>query len=189
MRLSRAKKQKSRFKSYVTNFNNITIITMALFFLLGIIVGSIILNNISNDNFSEIFSSWSKFLETTSKPNIFESIIKYGKLIAVIWLCGFFKFGAFGIIFALFLKGISIGFTSSFIVASTGSIGIIFAAKLYLLQTAFLIPMCFTVGIIAIKFSLRKISPTYLTNKKYCLLALITLLGILILSLFDTMTT
>lgn len=185
MRISRVKRNKTVFKSKITNFNNIAIITMAVVFLLGIIVGAIILNTMSSNSLSQISSSWNMFLETTTKPNMFESFSKYAKIISLIWVFGFFKFGAVGIISVLFWKGMSVGFTSSFIVASTGSMGIIFISKLYLLQTTILIPLSFALGIIAVKFSLRKLSPTYLTHKKYCLLGLIQLMAILILSLID----
>ena len=126
-------------------------------------------------------------MENNIKPDIFGSIIKYGKIIGLIWLFGFFKFGVLGVVSVLFWKGISVGFTSSFIVASTGNIGVFFVAKLYLVQTALLIPMCFAVGITAIRFSLKPASNTCLTPKKYCVFGLIQLIGILTLSLFDAL--
>ena len=168
------------------NFNNIVIVTVSLVFAIGVVFGAFILNNVPDAEFARLFALWNGFLNNDSKGNIIESIFKYGKTILALWLCGFFKYGFLGIILLIFSKGLSVGFTSSFIIKTTGSSGIFFVSRLYLLQTLILIILCFSIGIAGTRFSLNKNSSTRKSDvKNYCLFGTFQLVGIIVLSLLD----
>jgi len=178
--MTRLRKRKKTFKSMIMNFNNIIAILMSLIFLIGTAIGTfiLILSDLPNTE-----ALWKGFTENN---NIFESIFKYGKIILAIWLCGFFKYGFIGTLAVIFIKGISIGYTSSFIIKLTGARGILFISKLYLLQTAILFLMCLITGIMSVKFSLRKTKNIgKIDARTYYSFGILQIIGIIFIALID----
>ncbi len=186
MRMTRIRKRKANFKSLIMNFNHIVIVIMSLIFIAGVISGAYTLNNMPPAEFTSLLSRWSDFLNSNSSAAITDSIFKYGKTTFIMWLCGFFKYGFIIILLLIFAKGVSIGFTSSFIIKTTGNEGIFFVSKLYLIQTFILILLCFLIGICGTRLSLSKNSTSQKYDlKNYFILGIFQVIGILFLSLID----
>ncbi len=184
MRMTRIRKRKACFKSIIMSLNNISIAFMGITFLIGSFIGSIMLNTIDSSDFNTLLTHWNSYLLSDSTNNIIENIFRYGKIPLAIWLCGLFKYGYLGILLLALKKGVSIGFTSSFIIKITGGKGILFISNLYFIQSFILILLCFLAGTIGTKYCLNKNQPARNYNiKNYTMFGIFLLISILFLSL------
>jgi len=166
------------------SFNNISIAFMGIAFIIGSLIGTIMLNTMETTDFNALLMSWNSYLLSDTANNIIENILKYGKTLIAIWLCGFFKYGYFGILLLTFKKGVSVGFTSSFIIKITGGKGILFISNLYLIQSFLLILLYFLAGTVGAKYSLSKTQPSKNHNiKNYIIFGIFLLIATLTLSL------
>ena len=186
MRLTRKRKKKNQFKSMVLKFDIAIISIIGVLFLFGTIIGSIILNTNESANLGDLTALWNNYLKSDENINFLENIFKYGRILFAIWFLGFFKYGFLGIPFLILLKGIGIGYTSSFIFKINSFYGFVLISKLTFIQSFLSILLCFIISLFALKYSLYKKYFNLSSYKKtYYSIFIVGFLGSLLISLFD----
>lgn len=156
---------------------------------IGITVGAIMANTIDGEKYDELSGFISGFIEnfstsTASKSDAFkEAIVKYGKILVLIWFFGFVTYGIFFIFLIIFMKGLSYGFTTALIVRQLGLNGLTYAAALYIPQNLILVPVYFCVSYFSINYILNSLNDRQKNSdtrfKEYVMVLL--LCGVLVL--------
>ena len=165
MRMTRIRKRKAKinkFKGIILNLDNLLYNVLSVIFAIGILIGIFILNLSQNDSMGQLFEFWKGFSDSNYTANFFKGFISYFKFIFGIFLCMFFKYGFLGIFLLLLIKGISIGFTSAFIIKYIGFSGISDILKFYFPQAFIMIFVCIAFG----AFSIRKSIVKYTKSQK-----------------------
>lgn len=117
----------------------------AICFILGIISGVVKANVLTADTFKSISNNLTVYISNLStlnfdKSQIFaECLVKYGKILLIIWFLGFIPPTAFISLLLIFAKGMSLGFTTGLLVRKLGFTGFFYACILYLPQNAVLV--------------------------------------------------
>ena len=150
MRTKRVVKKSRNFFGMVMEFNSLVIVVTAVIFALGVILGSIFLNSIDDSEFNYLFGLWEEAVGNNSGNVFFDKFLKCG-IVFLIWLCGFIKFGFIGVFFLIFTKGLSVGFTSSFIIKCMGTEGILEILRTYSLWNFAIIVLCFAISVFAVR--------------------------------------
>ncbi len=159
--------------------------------MFGILLGSVLANSLQEDNrqlltgfINKFFVNYN-FLNTDSSEIFRESFIKYGKIILIIWILAFISMGFVISGFIVFLKGISYGFTTAFLIITYGTKGIYYACFLYLLQNIILIPAYVFIMFASIKFVFKKNTETLDSFFEYTISMLISLACVIIVCLLE----
>lgn len=139
----------------------ILVIIICLCLFLGIILGAIGANNLSEVQYNELGSYLGSFIDGiknsgTTELILSDVILKYGKYVVMIWCCGFIAPGAVMVLVIIIFKGISYGFTTALLVKQYGQTGIKFAALSYLPQNIILIPAYIFIAYVSIEYILKK---------------------------------
>ncbi len=158
MRKGRILRRKKYLIKHI-DFNMLIFFTMAAVLLFGAVFGSAVANSMGEESFNRLSRFWNEFLFEGMPADrnfdiFYECIFKYGKFAFIIWLLGFISIGWVGIMLALFGKGVSVGFTTAFIIKTMGEKGVFYASALYLVQNSVIIPVYFTAGFFAVRFIL-----------------------------------
>lgn len=164
MRMTRLRKRKQKFFGAVMEFNRLIWAVSGLIFAAGVIGGVFILNGISDGVLGQLYGIWDIAARQNYKDGALEGFIKCGAAVLLIWLCGFFKKGIIGVISIIFLKGISIGFTSAFIIKCTSSIWTIFRVCFF--REFFIMFLCFAAAVFAVRKNAG--DKNFIEKKRYC---------------------
>lgn len=128
--------------------------------IMGIVIGVVSSNCLSEQSYKKTADNTSLYLKSfktnnQNKLDIFrESVVKYVKVVIIIWLLAFVPAGGFFTLIIIMVRGVSYGFTTSFLIKMFGSEGVVCAALLYLPQTLILIPTYFYIAFLSINFIL-----------------------------------
>lgn len=147
----------SILENVITYFKEYIIVTIC--FLVGIVVGVIFINNLSDNQSTEIATYINSFLETLKKDvnlNYFEllkdSLVQNFILVLALWFVGVTLIGiplVFGIII---FRGFCLGYTISAIIQILGiSKGIIFVSTAMFLHNLIFIPAIIALGVSGIR--------------------------------------
>ncbi len=183
MRTKRLAKRKRNFFGMVMGFNNLIFIITAAVFALGVIFGTFMLNGIESSEFERLSGVWTVFGEggLNNGFDFFDRFLKCGSMVFFIWLCGFIKFGFIGVFFLILVKGLSVGFTSAFVIKCMGAEGILEIFRLYSLWNFALISLCFIIGVFAVRKCIVKNS--YDEKRKYYAVGAFMFAGVMIIML------
>lgn len=152
----------SRIKEFVINHirNNITeYFVMILMLIIGIILGTIYINNINIEQKQEILTYISSFIEDTYNGieidfnNLLKTSIMNNLIIIIcLWLSGMTVIGMPIIYLIVSIKGFCIGYTISSIIASLDTwVGIKFAISTMFLQNMIMLPCILILGVSGIR--------------------------------------
>ncbi len=125
--------------------NQVMMIVIAVTLFFGIIVGSVMANILNQQQFMELTNFSNDFflsfdVEKLNQMNVFKDcLIKYGKVVMIVWLLGFIPIGGIFSLFIMLMKGIAYGFTTAFLVRAYGIEGSFMAILLYFMQNIILI--------------------------------------------------
>ena len=155
-----------KYKRLKSSFNNASdskklMLMIAIFMLIGSIVGSIMANRMNEIQYSELKTYMDNFFynfnqDTLIKQEVvMDSFIIYGVNVILIWFLGFIALGSFITFFLLTLRGTSIGFTTSFLIMEYGLRGLWYAIVIYMPQNIILVPVYFFIVYSSIKFTLE----------------------------------
>ena len=160
--LNKRRYKNSRIKGFIIDHirNNITeYFAMIIMLIIGIILGTIYINNINIEQKQEILTYISGFVEDTYNGieidfnNLLKtSIINNLIIITCLWLSGMTVIGMPIIYIIVSIKGFCMGYTISSIIASLNTwMGIKFAISTMFLQNLIMIPCILILGISGIK--------------------------------------
>ena len=151
-----------RLKEKVTNYikeNAKEYALVALLFIIGLLVGVMIVNNCGENQIEEIskyiqdFSNKFKNTNEINKTSLIMQSIKNNTILAIIlWLAGTTVIGIPIVLIAIFLRGMFLGYTISVITYTYGAFkGILFCILSMVLQNILFIPAVLTLGVSSIK--------------------------------------
>ena len=180
-------KIKSVFFEYL-KANKKTFFTLLIMFFIGIVVGIVFINNISEKNKNEIYLYVNSLKENIKKSSdinrkllLIQSIKQNINFILIIWIFGCTILGSFLIYLAVVYKGFSIGYTISAIIASLGiRKGIFFSMMSLVMQNLVFLPIMFILSEKGIKLY-RNLKKNKFSNIKTELFAYLLILAISIL--------
>ena len=185
------------FFSYINN-NKKTFIGLIIEFLLGIICGIFFINNININNTEEVYSYINstkdslKNSDSINKNVILAQSIKNNCLfLIVIWLFGCTLLANFFVYFANFLKGFSLGYTISAVIAVLGiKSGCVFSVLGLLSQNIILIPVMLILSQNAINIYINLRQNKYVSVKgeflRYTVIMLLSIILAIIASFIET---
>lgn len=129
--------------------------------LLGILLGAVFANTMSGETVNSMGAYLGEFIKIVKQEEVKGTglssvMVKYGKYLAIIWLCGFLAPGSVIVLLTLLFRGISCGFTTSILVHEYGGKGVLFAVLSYLPQNLFLIPAYTITAFFALQLILRR---------------------------------
>jgi len=167
------------------------------FFLGGIAAGALIVKFLEADYLEKLQTSFFSFLQSRQinsqvNPEFFQLLeVSYQKnflFLAIMWFFGLFWPGFPFVLFTLFLKGLSLGFTVGFIVSNFALKGILFSLAALLPHNIVLIPAFLFAATMATSFSYMHFKQRFSPKKtlagshlrEYCFFILISILFILI---------
>ena len=171
-------------------------IILSILFLIGIVLGIIIINNLSNDiktEINEYLDNVVSNIKGQNQINKFDMLILSIKdnvsYILLIWFLGCTIVGGCLIYLAIIYKGFDIGYTCAALVASIESkVGIMLILSTFVLQNMILIPGIFLIaenGIKLYKGICKKC--TYLKEEviRHSIIMLISIMIVIISSLIE----
>lgn len=139
--------------------NFIIYFILGICFVVGIVVGAILINRLSANENYKIFNYFSWIFKYTEewdyrKLDIFKlSLFSNIKIVLVIWILGLISLGILIIPLIICWKGATIGFTVGFLVKEFGMKGFIFALLGLLPHYLIIIPGILAVGAVGLSFS------------------------------------
>lgn len=194
-----------RIKSLGTrHFQNNFIIyfTLTIFFLIGIISGSILINRLSAQQNYKLVSkfNWIFDYRVNTKPlDVFKiTLFSNLKFMLIIWLTGLTSLGIVIIPFIISFRGGVIGFTVGYLIKEYGIKGFIFSLSGLLPHYLIILPGILSVGALGLSFAInsKKIklgNPLIKVNQKkiidYSILFLFLLLFITLGCIIESLTT
>ena len=162
MRESRNRSKYSKIKNIIlrhinNNLKDYTILT--LFFIVGIIVGVIFINNINESEQNQIsgyvkgiINSLNQDYEIDNLELFKKSLLDNFKLTCILWLMGLTVIGMPLIYGVISYKGFCIGYTSASIIGVLGTKnGIIFLISSLFMQNIIFIPCVLAIGVSGLK--------------------------------------
>jgi len=163
-RSNHVKNFKRAFLEYIRENLGIYTIVSA-FFLVGIIVGSVLLRLMDKNELTEMYTAVSYYIDLL-KYDSFEILkplqllkVSYQKnifFLFVIWVLGLIWIGSPFILVVLLLKGFALGFTVGFLVNNFALKGLFFCFAAVLPHNILLIPAYVIAAVTAISFSVLK---------------------------------
>ena len=152
-----ASKWKEILRNYVRNNYKEYILT-SLLFIIGLLIGVMIINNCTEIQSSEITTYLTNFIdifkgiENINKTELIITSMKNNAILAlIIWLAGTTVIGLPIVLISIMLRGIILGYTISAVTLTLGvSKGIIFCLISIFLQNILFIPAILTLGVSSI---------------------------------------
>ncbi|MBQ6991665.1 MAG: stage II sporulation protein M [Clostridia bacterium] len=158
-RRHRYKKENRIKKILITHIeNNLKdYIIIAILFIIGIICGIFFINNVNNNQYSEIEQYINNSIEVLKNegdinvlPNLFSSLKNNIILVILLWLFGMILIGGVFVYSIVIARGFLLGYTiSSFITVLGIGKGSLLALSALFLQNVIFIPCLFTIAVSA----------------------------------------
>lgn len=139
--------------------NKFTYLTLFLFYITGICLGALSVNDLDYQQKDEVvtfFNGFIKLLDTSnfSQTALFKmSFIDNVKLILLFWLLGFTVIGFPMYYVIIGMRGFSTGFSSGIIMAVMGTKGIFISSICFVPKELILVPCLIALGVNGIKLS------------------------------------
>ena len=154
----------SRFRGLIKKHfqnNYLLYFILLILFIIGIIIGAILINTLNSEDklrisshFSWIFSSISE--QDYKSIDIFKSsLFSNIKIALIVWVLGLFTIGIIIIPLIISWKGVAIGFTVGFLVKEFGIKGFVFSLTSLLPHYLIIIPGFLAIGAIGISNSIH----------------------------------
>ncbi len=159
----RLAKKKNRFFEIISehiSMNKKDYTIAILIFLIGVVIGVMLINKSSEDNKKEITGYICNFIDSVKskeyridgKKLFFKSLISNLKLAIIIWIAGLTIIGIPVIYISIAYKGICIGYSISAIIATLGRAkGITFSLSTMLIQNIIAVPCYLALMVSAMK--------------------------------------
>ncbi len=181
----------SALSSYIKS-NRVLFTVLILIFFSGLAFGGYIMFSVNEGSvklikeYSDSFFSVDVLSENDSASVLLESFFGNFKTVAFIWVSCFFVFLIPITFFAIFIKGLRIGFTVSYLCGLYGLKGFLYAFLNYFSTVILLLPIIMFFSVYCIKNSSKSLrtSKKIFQLNKFSVFAVITI-AVLILSLFD----
>lgn len=152
------KRIKNLSKRHFQN-NFIMYFTISIFFLVGIIIGSILINRLTSEQNYRIINRYSWMFDYEPKKNqmdIFKSILFSNiKFTFIIWLIGLTSLGTLVIPLMISFRGGVIGFTVGFLIKEFGIQGFTFSLSGLLPHYLIILPGILAIGAIGLSNSIN----------------------------------
>ncbi|SDC42544.1 stage II sporulation protein M [Shouchella lonarensis] len=153
--------------SHVLEHRSIYFFTATLF-LIGVIVGAVIVNSLSLSQRHDLFTYVSQFfhemnkgyIDVSSSDLFVHSFMHYGKYFGFLWVLGVSLIGLPVIFVLLFAKGVVVGFTVGFLVNQMGAQGFLLSFVSVLPQNIILVPAFIVVSTVSAAFCIRLMRQT-----------------------------
>lgn len=187
-------------KHFQNNF--IIYFTISIFFLVGISIGSILINRLSPDQSYKSISrlSWIFNYEVNKTPiNIFKlTLISNLKFLLIVWLIGLTSLGIVLIPLMISFRGGTIGFTVGYLIKEYGMKGFIFSLTGLLPHYLIILPGILAIGAVGLSNTIngKKIKlgdPLHRLNQKrlvdYSILFLLLFIIITLGCIIEAITT
>jgi stage II sporulation protein M len=135
-------------------------VLLTLFFIAGIITGSVAVNMISDSQLNNALNYFNGFIDNIRNIDINPTTIFYIsssnnlKLALIIVLFGLTFIGVPFILALIFFRGFILGFTVAFIINQLGAGGVFFAFLSILPQNVIIIPSILSLGVTGVAFSI-----------------------------------
>jgi len=143
--------------------NFIVYFILVIFFVIGIIIGAILINRLSAEEKLKIANYFSWIFKYIGEKNyksidIFKlSLFSNVKIVLVIWIIGLIGLGILIIPIILCCKGVAIGFTVGFLVKEFGIKGFMFALSGLLPHYLIIIPGFLAIGSVGLSYSMYRV--------------------------------
>lgn len=140
--------------SHIQN-NLIDYLIVSIIFIIGILIGIVFINNLSNGKFQETTDYINSFVSSLKNKNNIEETQVLQKSISnnlfigiLLWIFGSTIIGLIAVYFIIGFKGFCLGYTISALIVGLGTKnGIIFATTTMLLQNIIAIPCFVAIGV------------------------------------------
>jgi stage II sporulation protein M len=128
------------------------IILLAIAAAVGSVVGAVTAGLLNQDSFGSLFAGLDAYIggglhSSSASGTITENIVKYGKVVLIIWLLGFVPRFGFLSYLVIFAQGAGLGFTTAVLARGFGIDGVLYASALYLPQTLIILPAYFLIAV------------------------------------------
>lgn len=139
--------------------NKFTYLSLFLFYILGIVMGSMSVNDMDYKQKDEMVSFFSGFLKLLDKSNVNQitilkmSLLDNLKIIVIFWLLGFIVIGFPLYYIVIGMRGFSTGFSSGIIMGVLGTKGIIISSVYFLPKEIIAVPCLIALAVNGIKLS------------------------------------
>lgn len=149
---------KQRIKQHISN-NRGQYIIISLIFIAGIIAGDYKAAGLDGGVKNHLTSLIDNFLQGGYRPEVdvqilmVNAFLNQARTIVLIWFLGLTVIGIPLILFIVFLKGFSLGFTIGFLVQEKASAGLVISLFSILPQNIVYIPFIIIWAVIAVNFS------------------------------------
>ena len=140
--------------------NFLLYVLLSLFFIAGIIMGSIAINMVSDGQLTSIISFIDSFFSNVNNITFDASTLFYMSLsnnfktALVIVILGITVVGAPLIFGFVFFRGFALGFTVGFFIGEMGIKGVVFSLLSILPQNLIIVPSILSIGVAGIAFSI-----------------------------------
>ncbi|MCF6093463.1 stage II sporulation protein M [Microaerobacter geothermalis] len=131
-------------------------------FMMGVIFGAVIVNALTELQkqdllvyLSQFFNELNKGVEGDSRAAFVNTAGHYFKYLGLIWILGLSIIGLPLILVFIFLKGLAIGFSVSFLVSQLSWNGLWFAFVSIVPQNLIIVPALIIIGVAGISFSFK----------------------------------
>ena len=184
----RLKRYRKEIKSYKSIYKNNLILFLVLIFIVGILIGCILADNINYNQSLNFKNSIINCIEKFKSKDLLnvnllkDSIFKYSKNIIFIWILGFVNIGLIMSIILLSIKGVSLGFVTYFLISNNGFNGILQVCSLYLVQNLVLVPIYIVIVYNSIKFDVFIHGSNF---KRYIILLFLCLILVFFIALYE----
>ncbi len=143
--------------------NFIVYFILVISFLIGIVIGAILINRLGTEERLGIANYFSWIFKYIDKNNyryldIFKlSLLSNLKIVLIIWIVGLIGLGILAIPIIICWKGAAIGFTVGFLVKEFGFKGFIFSLSGLLPHYLIIIPGFLAIGAVGLSYSIFKV--------------------------------
>ncbi len=139
--------------------NKFTYLSLFLFYILGIVLGAMSVNDMDYQQKDEMANFFSGFLKLLDNSNVNQitifkmSLLDNLKIIVIFWLMGFTIIGFPLYYIAIGMRGFSTGFSSGIIMGVLGTKGIIISSVYFLPKEIIAVPCLIALAVNGIKLS------------------------------------
>lgn len=156
-------------KDHITD-NKYTYLSLFVFYIIGIILGAVAVNDLDYQQKDEMTKYFNGFLTLLNSSEVNEislfkiSLLDNLKIIALFWILGFTVIGFPIYYIVIGMRGFSTGFSSGIIMGVLGAKGIIISTICFLPKEIIVIPCLIALGVNGIKLS-KGILKNWLTRR------------------------
>ncbi|OEH85689.1 stage II sporulation protein M [Desulfuribacillus stibiiarsenatis] len=183
---------------FVSNHILIFIFLLVLFSI-SILFGTLVVQALQSNQKNELYMYFNSFIkyshqhQLSTNQILWEALGQNIKFIGLLWILGLSVIGLPFIILVVFVKGFSIGFTTTFLLEQYSYQGMKLALGAILPQNLIMVPVTILVGVSGIVFSIQLIQnrivqagePLFSKFLQYILIMVISIVLVLLASMYE----